>query len=125
MEKTIKVILLTFLFQSQELKFNFSPEEVESMLFLYNQTTIKGSDVDVVAPLGAKLKKGLQQARMMKDSTGLIPMSMTPVEIQICLNIIENSQFEAKYAELVAGMKRKLTSLLPTPPPAAEKQGDK
>ena len=122
------IILFVFIVNSYSQENNpeknlfFEPQEVESMLFLYNQTTIKGADVDMVAPLGAKLKAGLKEARTQKDTTKTIILKVTPTELQICLNIIENSSFEAKYAELVAGMKRKLLSLLPAPPPAQEEE---
>ena len=93
----------------------FTPEEVESMLFLYNQAMIKGSDVEVVAPLGAKLKAGLKEARALQDSTGKVVLKLTLNEIGVCLNIIQTATFEAKYAQLVLGMKRKLIGLLPPP----------
>ena len=95
---------------------DFTPEEVESMLFLYNQTMIKGSDVEVVAPLGAKLKAGLKEARALQDSTGKIVLKLTLNEIGVCLNIIQTATFEAKYAQLILGMKKKLMELLPPPP---------
>ncbi|MFC1568944.1 hypothetical protein ACFL4L_01800 [bacterium] len=100
-------------------KVQFSPSEVESMLFLYNQTSIKGADVEVVAPVGAILRTGLKEARAMKDSTKTLELKMSLVEVQVCVNIIQASTFEAKYAELVLGMKKKLVALLP-PQPAAQ-----
>ena len=109
-----------------EKELHFTPAEVESMLFLYNHTTVKGTEVGLVAPVGAKLKAGLTKARALKDTTKTITLNLNPNEIQICLNIINNSTFEAKYAELVLGMKRKLVELLPSPPDktaAAKKKG--
>ena len=103
-----------------EKELNFKPAEVESMLFLYNQTSVKGSDVEVVAPVGVKLRDGLTQARTLKDTTQNVVLKLTPAETQICLQIIQNSTFEAKYAELVLGMKNKLLKLLPPPPPNAQ-----
>jgi hypothetical protein len=99
----------------------FSPQQVESMLFLYNQTPVKGADVEIVAPVGAKLRAGLKQARLQQDSTKAIGVPLLPAEIQVCLSIINASTFEAKYAELVLGMKRKLESLLPPVASAVEK----
>ena len=66
-------------------EFDFTPEEVESMLFLYNQTFIKGSDIEVVAPLGAKSKAGLKEARSLQDSTTKIVIKSTLNEISVCL----------------------------------------
>jgi len=86
----------------------FNPNETESMLFLYNQTKISGGDVEMVAALGAKLKTGLKEARAVADSTQLIPLELTENEIRFCLRIIRNSTFEARYAQLVQGMKKKL-----------------
>ena len=40
-----------------------------TLLFLYNQTTIKGYDVEVVATVGLNLRMGLQEARTLKDTT--------------------------------------------------------
>ena len=115
---------------NQQLDIKFTPAEVESMLFLYNQTTVKGSEVEIVAPVGVKLKAGLQEARALKDTTETITLKLNPTQAQVCLNIIHNSTFEAKYAELVLGMKRKLEKLFPLAPPpggnaaAAKQEGD-
>ena len=97
----------------QEKEVRFTPEEVESMLFLYNQTTIKGTDVEVIAPLGIKLSAGLKEARTQQDSTKSIVLKLNINEIGICYNIIQSSSFEAKYAILLLGMKQKLEKLLP------------
>lgn len=108
----------------------FTPAEVESMLFLYNQTSVKGADVEMIAPLGVKLRAGLNEARALQDSTKSIKLKLIPVEVQLCLGIIENSTFEAKYAELVLGMKRKLQALMPPVQPGtlpvqpAQKKGE-
>ena len=99
--------------QQQTLKLEFTPEEMESMLFLYNQTIVKGSDVEIVAPLGVKLRTGLNEARTMKDTTKILILQLTLAEVQICLYIIQQSTFEAKYASLILGMKRKIEAILP------------
>ena len=128
MIKKLTCIVLIFLFCSysfsqmpQPVKdLKFSPAEVESMLFLYNQTSVKGADVEIVAPVGVKLRAGLGEARALKDTTQKVVLQVTAAETQICLQIIQNSTFEAKYAELVLGMKKKLVALLPPPPPNAQ-----
>jgi len=97
----------------QEYNLHFNPNETESLLFLYNQTTVSGADVEMVAGLGAKLDAGLKEARALTDTTKTVTMKLTVAEIQFCLGIIKNSTFEAKYAQLVLGMKRKLEALLP------------
>lgn len=135
MRRIVCTMALIFLFHlpsfgqnfGPEKELHFTPAEVESMLFLYNQTTVKGSEVEIVAPVGVKLKAGLQEARALKDTTKTITLNLNPTQAQVCLNIIYNSTFEAKYAELVLGMKRKLEKLFPLAPPAggnaaAEKQ---
>lgn len=103
----------------------FTPAEVESMLFLYNQTSVKGAEVELVAPVGIKLRAGLKEARALTDTTKTIVLKFNSTDTQICLGIIQNSTFEAKYAELVLGMKRKLEELLPpapTPRPEGKQQ---
>ena len=109
-------VLLCSIIQAQSIQtvaLQFTPEEAESMLFLYNQTQIKGADVEVIAPLGEKLKAGFQQAKAQQDSTKPIKLELTIPEVQVCLGIIQQSTFEAKYASLVYGMKQKLIALLP------------
>ena len=128
MIKKLTCIVLVFLFCSigfsqmpQPVKdLKFSPAEVESMLFLFNHTSVKGADVEVVAPVGVKLRAGLVDARALKDTTQKVVLQVTAAETQICLQIIQNSTFEAKYADLVLGMKKKLVKLLPPPPPNAQ-----
>jgi hypothetical protein len=101
--------------QDKPINVSFSPAEVESMLFLYNQTPVKGADVEIVAPVGAKLRTGLKQARTQQDSSKAIVLPLLPTEVQVCLGIVNASTFEAKYAELVLGIKHKLESILPAP----------
>jgi hypothetical protein len=117
MVATISFLSLNvFLFgqiQEKPIDVQFSPQQVESMLFLYNQTPVKGADVEIVAPVGAKLRAGLKQARAQQDSSKAIVLPLFPAEVQVCLGIINASTFEAKYAELVLGMKRKLEALMP------------
>ena len=103
-----------------EKSIQFTPSEAESMLFLYNQTMVKGTDVEIVAPLGKKLNDGLKRARALTDTTETIELKLKLVELDLCMSIIKNSTFEAKYAALVLGMKRKIEKLLP-PPPVEEK----
>ncbi|MBN1997484.1 hypothetical protein JW935_08035 [candidate division KSB1 bacterium] len=107
------VLYLGFTAFAQELELKFNAAETESMLFLFNQTTIKGSDVEVLLPLNKKLKDGLEKARVLEDKEEELVLKLTPQEIGICLNIINNATFEARYAELVFGMKKKLQALQP------------
>ncbi len=113
------LLVLFGLSLAQEKELLFTPNEVESMLFLYNQAPVKGDQVEIVAPVGAKLRKGLEVARAQNDSTKLVKLMMNPTELQICLNILNLSTFEARYAELVLGMKKKIEKLLPPPEPAS------
>jgi hypothetical protein len=93
---------------SEEEKLRFRANEAESMLYLFNQTTVSGGDVELIARLGAKLKQGLKAARELTapDQTVVLPLNLE--EMRYCLAIINRSTFPAKYAELVLGMKEKL-----------------
>ncbi len=121
MKKIIPIILFaTVIFLStqtaiigQEKMLNFNAAEVESMMFLFNKTQIKGSDVEVLAPLSKKLKNALEKAQQIEDKTQPVPLQLSLQELQICLNIINNATFEARFAELVLGMKQKIQELLP------------
>ncbi len=121
MRKLIPVILfIAVLFLStqttiigQEKKLDFTAAEAESMMFLFNQTQIKGSDVEVLAPLAKKLKAALEKAQATEDKTEIIPLELSLQELQICLNVINNATFEARFAELVLSMKNKIKAHLP------------
>ncbi|MBN1997485.1 hypothetical protein JW935_08040 [candidate division KSB1 bacterium] len=90
----------------------YDPVETESMLFLFNKTPIKGSDVEYFAPLQVKLRKALEKARAAgENSEKEIEIELMPNEILILIRILEMADFEAKYAELVANMKKKLQDL--------------
>ena len=104
---------------AQDKELLFTANEVESMLFLYNQAPVKGDQVEMIAPVGAKLRRGLEQARALVDTTKMIKLMMNPTELQICHNILTISTFEARYAELILGMKKKIEKLLPPPQPPA------
>jgi hypothetical protein len=121
MRKLIPVILfIAVLFLStqttiigQEKKLDFTAAEAESMMFLFNQTQIKGSDVEVLAPLAKKLKAALEKAQAAEDKSEIIPLELSLQELQICLNVINNATFEARFAELVLSMKNKIKTHLP------------
>ncbi|MBN1540903.1 hypothetical protein JW992_02075 [candidate division KSB1 bacterium] len=102
------ILLVASLAFAQESDVNFNAAEAESMVFLFNQTTIKGSDVEVVAPLAQKLNAALEIAKVTEDKTQLVPLKLTAQEIEICFNVINNATFEARYAQLVFSMKNKL-----------------
>lgn len=93
----------------------YSPVEVESMLYLFNRHPIKGTDVEFMAPLQVKLKNGLQEARALADSSATVSLDLTLREIQTCIEILDEAQIEAKYTQLIYGMKQKLKTLLPDP----------
>ena len=128
MNKLILLISMIGLFQvvlaqeqESEYALQFNPNEAESMVFLFNQTTVSGGDVEMVGALAAKLRTGMEQGRALQDTTQVVTLKLTPEEVQFCLGIIANSTFEARYAELVLGMKRKLEALLP-PQSAVEEE---
>ncbi|MBD3377016.1 hypothetical protein GF406_18455 [candidate division KSB1 bacterium] len=103
--------------QTDTVKVNFNAAEAESMLFLFNQTMIKGSDVKVLAPLQTKLNDALDRAREVEDPKDPVPLELSQQEAQICVQIISNAEFEAKYSELVLGMMNKIKESLPAPTP--------
>jgi hypothetical protein len=103
---------------AQEREIQFTPAELTSMLSLFNQTQIKGSDVEVVAPLGAKLRVGYETVQ--RDSAKkLISLKLSQTDAQILSSVLNNSTVEARFADLILGMKQKLNmSATPTEVPA-------
>lgn len=110
--------IISALGQANEIqkKIKFYPAEIQTLFLFYNGTKIKGSDVELFAPIGLKLREGFKQAQNIKDSTSTISLNLTLNEIGICFNIIQNSTFEAKYAPLILQLKEKLRSYLPVAP---------
>jgi hypothetical protein len=131
MKKPFSILLLFVLvlagsLLAQEKEVLFTPAEMTSMLTLFNQAPIKGSDVEVIAPLSIKLRNSYEI--MQRDSSRHnISMKLSPQDVQICLTVLNNSTIEARFAELVLMMKQKLNALL-TPeatvvkPPAGSKK---
>jgi hypothetical protein len=108
----LTLMIFVFVAQTfaQEKELLFTPAELTSMLSLFNQTQIKGSDVEVIAPLGAKLRFGYDTTQ--RDSTRkIISLKLSQTETQICLNVLNNSTVEARFADLILGMKKKLNAL--------------
>lgn len=101
---------------AQDKPLQFNRPEMESMMFLFNETTIKGSDIDVLAALSQKLKAGVQESAAFSDTTQTVSLPLTAQEAQVCLNIINNATFQARFVELVLGMKQKLQLLAPSQP---------
>lgn len=97
----------------------FKPNEAESMLALFNQTMVSGGDVELIAGLGEKLATGFQEAKKLKNPARTIILPLNTQEIRYCLAIIGQSTFQAKYARLILGIKKKLTALLPEPEKSA------
>ena len=104
----ISVIMVSTALYAQDKELTFNPVETESMLFLYNQTMIKGSDVEIMAPLQVKLRTALEKARTANDENAQIALDLNPQQIDICYQVLKNANFEAKYTELIYGMMTKL-----------------
>ena len=119
MKNALIPVLLGLIFLSSawsadnEKKLLFTPIEVESMLYLFNQTQIKGSDVEVIAPLQSKLKNSFEMVKAQSDSSSAVEMDLTTQQMTICYHILKNANFEAKYTELIYGMMNKLKQHIP------------
>jgi hypothetical protein len=92
--------------QDEPLRFN--RPEMESMQYFFNEASIKGADIDAVASIAQKLKEGGRQVAAFSDASQTIRIKVTSQEARICLEIINNATFQARHAELVSGMKKKL-----------------
>ncbi len=115
----VTVIVLVGAGYAQDKEVVFTPAEMTSMLTLFNQAPIKGSDVEVIAPLSVKLRSSYEI--MQQDSARHnVAIKLSAQDVQICLTVLNNSTIEARYAELVLIMKQKLTALI-TPEPTAVK----
>ncbi|MBD3386073.1 hypothetical protein GF407_14250 [candidate division KSB1 bacterium] len=109
----IVIIFLAFLSNNSfgtELKFD--PVETESMLYLFNQTKIKGSEVEMFAPLQAKLIGALDKARNLPQDSTTVSIELSTQELDICLQILNNANVEAKYLDLILNMKNKIKDQL-------------
>jgi hypothetical protein len=53
----------------------------------------------------------------LQDTAAKISLKLTRNKIGVCLNIIQTDTFEAKYAQLILEMKKKMVKLLPSHPP--------
>ncbi len=97
----------------KENRLYFKPNEAKSMLVLFNETTVSGGDVELIAALGEKLNKAAEEADKLKDPDKTVTLLMDTEEVRYCLAIINRSTFQAKYAGLILGIKKKLEELLP------------
>ena len=119
---TFLLLALATTAMGQETDVKFNAAEIESMAAIFNQTSIKGSEVEIIVPLNRKLKEALQKAQTIQNKQEAVPFKLTVQEARICLNIINNATFEARYAELVFGMKKKLQLLIPTQEESSPKE---
>ncbi|HNY92114.1 MAG: hypothetical protein BWY77_01648 [bacterium ADurb.Bin431] len=107
--------MITFLFflslsvniaQDEALRLNRM--EMESMLNLLDHSAVKGSDIDGLADLCAKLRAGARQVALFPDSSRTVVLKVTPREAKICLGMIENATIQARNAEMVQRIRIKL-----------------
>jgi len=87
--------------------------EIESMLYFFNEANIRGADIEVWAALAQKLKAGQKEVAAFVDTSQTITLKLSAQEAKICVDIINNSTFQAKWVDLVLGLKRKLQKIAP------------
>ncbi|MBN1540904.1 hypothetical protein JW992_02080 [candidate division KSB1 bacterium] len=105
----ILALLLPLLAIAEEPKsVQFTATESESMLFLYNQTVIRGSDVEIMAPLQSKLVTAFETSKEFPDSTKIVELDLSLQQIELCMMILQQSDVEARYAPLLNGILQKL-----------------
>lgn len=98
--------------QDQSLKFNRL--EIESLLYFFNEANIKGSEIEIWAALSQKLKEGQKEANAFVDTTQTVSVNLISQEAKLCIDVINNATFQAKWVELVLGIKRKLEKIAPS-----------
>ncbi|MBN2357366.1 hypothetical protein JXO59_14730 [candidate division KSB1 bacterium] len=96
---------------AQDRSIKMNRVEIESMVYFFGEANVKGSDIEILATLSQKLKKGQKEASAFTDTTQTIQLDLTPGEAKICLDIINDATFQAKWVEMVYGMKRKLEKM--------------
>ncbi len=100
----------------QDAVLKFNRPEIESLLTMFNETPIKGQDLDVLAPLMTKLKDGVKEASAFIDTSQTVDIKVNAQEAGIFLNIINNATFPARFVDLVLGMKKKIQAVAPPMP---------
>lgn len=85
--------------------------EIDGMVYFFGEAKVKGSDIEILAALSQKLKKAQKDASAFNDTTQTVELNISPQEAKICLDIINDSVFQARWVEMVYGMKRKFASI--------------
>ncbi len=85
--------------------------EIEAMVYFFGEATIKGSDIELLAALSQKLKKAQKEAAAFTDTTQTIQLELSPQEAKICLDMINQATFQAKWVDMVLAMKRKFAAV--------------
>jgi|WetSurMetagenome_2_1015567.scaffolds.fasta_scaffold582206_1 hypothetical protein len=113
MTATLFLLSMGINLAQQEPVIKFNRPEVESLLAMFNETPIKGQDLDVLAPLMTKVKNGAKEASAFTDTSQVVSMKVSPQEAGIFLNIINNATFPARFVDLVLSMKKKIQVVAP------------
>ncbi|HNS72564.1 MAG TPA: hypothetical protein PKI81_04095 [bacterium] len=107
--------MMTFLFFlslsvniAQDKSLRLNRLEMESMLTLFDHTIVKGSDIEGLADLSAKLREGARQVALFQDSSRTVVLNVTAREAKICLGMIENATIQGRQAEMVRRIRIKL-----------------
>jgi hypothetical protein len=93
---------------AQEPYIKLNRPEMESLLCFFNEASVRGADIETWATLGQKLKTGAKEVAVFVDTTQVVSLPLNSREAKICIDIINDSTFQAKWVELVYSIKRKL-----------------
>jgi|GEM_PF-836721 len=98
---------------AQEPSVKLNRPEMESLLCCFNESSVRGIDIETWAVLAHKLKAGATEAAAFGDTTLVVSLPLSSNEARICIDIINNSTFQAKSVEMVYSIKRKLQKAAP------------
>jgi hypothetical protein len=107
--------MMTFLFflslsvnMTQDESLRLNRPEMDSLLALFDQTSVRGTEIEGIAGLSQKLKEGAKQLDNYSDSSRTIVLRVSPREARICLEMINRATFQASHAETMKRIKSKL-----------------
>ncbi|MBD3377015.1 hypothetical protein GF406_18450 [candidate division KSB1 bacterium] len=85
--------------------------QLQSLNYLFGQATIKGDQIELASELSKKLKDYTTRTQNVEDTGKQISLPMTKAEASMCLDIIDESSFQARHCIMVLDLMTKLENI--------------
>ncbi len=97
--------------QSPRSEVEMSVVQLQSLNYLFGQATIKGDQIELASELSKKLKNYTTRTQNVEDAHKQVSLPLSKAEASMCLNIIDESSFQARHCIMVLDLINRLENV--------------